>query len=391
MRKLSTTQPRRRGARRRTLALLAAVAAISALVPAAAQAAESLYGVTADNRLVTFNSDSAGYIRNDVPIAGLQAGERVVGIDVRPETDQLYALGSTSRVYLVNPTTGATRAVGTTQFAPLLVGSSFGFDFNPVADRARIVSDADQNLRFNPNDGTTVADTPLQYAPGDPGAGSNPQVVGSAYTNSTPSATTTQLFGIDTGRNTLVLQNPPNEGTLTTVGALGVDFGEVGGFDILGTTAYAAFARQGATATELFTINLATGAATKVARGDVGANIVALAAAGTVANDTTRPSLLIAYQRLHSKSALARKALRVGASCNETCALSARLTIGGVTVGSRTGAVRRTGGKANLGVALSATGRRLVTRPGTQRLLLTVTATDAAGNVRTARRAITAR
>ena len=374
----------------RKTAALAAATAVSALAPAAAQAADSLYGVTATNRLVSFNSDSAANVRHSVPIGGLAAGEKVVGIDVRPATDQLYALGSTSRVYLVNPKTGATRAVGSAPFTPPLAGQSFGFDFNPVVDRIRIVSDAEQNLRFNPNDGAAVTDVPLQYAAGDAGAGSDPRVVASGYTNSVPGATATQLFGIDSARNTLVLQNPPNNGTLNTVGALGVDVADVGGLDITGATAYAAFARQGSTATELFTVNLATGAATKVARGDVGADIVALAAAGPVANDTSRPGLLVAYQRVHSKSGLARRALAVGASCNETCALSARVRIGTRTVGTRTGSVA-TAGKANLGVRLNATGRRLLRRAGSQRLTLSVTATDAAGNTRTLTRAITAR
>ena len=105
---------------------------------------------------------------------------------------------------------------------PPLAGASFGFDFNPTVDRIRLTSDARQNLRLNPDTGATAAvDGALTYAAGDPGAASTPRIVGSAYTNSVAGATTTQLFDLDAGRDALVLQNPPNNGTLVTVGSLG--------------------------------------------------------------------------------------------------------------------------------------------------------------------------
>ena len=47
-----------------------------------------------------------------VAITGLQSGETALAIDVRPATGQLYLLGSSSRVYVVNPVTGAATAVG---------------------------------------------------------------------------------------------------------------------------------------------------------------------------------------------------------------------------------------------------------------------------------------
>jgi len=45
-------------------------------------------------------------------ITGLQAGETVLGFDYRPATGGLYAIGSTSRLYLINGTTGAATQVG---------------------------------------------------------------------------------------------------------------------------------------------------------------------------------------------------------------------------------------------------------------------------------------
>ena len=78
-------------------------------------------------------------------VTGLQSNETLLGIDFRPATGELYGLGSTSRLYKVDPTTAVATAVGG-QFSRCLSGFSFGFDFNPVIDRIRVVSETNQNL-----------------------------------------------------------------------------------------------------------------------------------------------------------------------------------------------------------------------------------------------------
>ncbi len=189
-------------------AIVAAVCGATMMAPAGASAADAIYGLTDDNRIVRFNSDSPGRVLQTIPVQGLQAGETLVGIDVRPATDALYAVTSASRVYQVNPVTGGARIV----IDPLttsLNGTLYGVDFNPVADALRIISDADQNLRVRFSDGRTFADSALNY-----GDGVNPAVSASAYTNNVPGATSTTLFDIDAGRDTLVRQDPPNAGTL---------------------------------------------------------------------------------------------------------------------------------------------------------------------------------
>ncbi|MEJ7701366.1 MAG: DUF4394 domain-containing protein [Pyrinomonadaceae bacterium] len=96
---------------------------------------------------------SPNNVVNVAAITGLAAGENILGIDFRPATGQLYALGSSSRIYIINPRTGVATAVGAAG-AFTLMGTDFGFDFNPTVDRIRIVSNTGQNLRVNPNDGT---------------------------------------------------------------------------------------------------------------------------------------------------------------------------------------------------------------------------------------------
>ena len=200
-----------------------AVATACLAVPAVGSAAERLVAVDEANRLVVFSSDTPRAITR-VRVTGLGAGERLLGLDVRPANGQLVAVSSSSRLYALDAGTGAATAIGQAPFSPAVSGGAFGFDFNPTVDRIRLTSDGRQNLRLHPDTGAVAAvDGMLAYGTSDAGNGSVPQVVASAYTNSVRGATTTQLYDIDVARDVLVLQNPPNNGTLVTVGPLGVD------------------------------------------------------------------------------------------------------------------------------------------------------------------------
>lgn len=156
-----------------------------------------------------------------------------------------------------------------------------GFDFNPVPDRLRLVGDNDQNFRINVDTGEVIVDGDLAFVKGDANFGVNPNITASAYTNSFEGATSTQLFNIDTLLNTLVLQNPPNDGGLVTIGELGVNFGIVGGFDIVSS---AEGENMGFAAADgmLYSIDLETGAATNLGMiGDGSAmNLLGFAAVG---------------------------------------------------------------------------------------------------------------
>ncbi len=111
--------------------------------------------------------------------------------------------------------------------------SAFGFDFNPVVDRIRIVSNTGQNLRVHPETGVVIVDGRLAYASGDANFGVPPTVAGAAYTNPDRDiATGTTLYDIDVDLHVLATQNPANSGTLQTVGALGVRTNDLLGFDI---------------------------------------------------------------------------------------------------------------------------------------------------------------
>jgi len=366
---------------RRTLGLFALTAASALAVPGAALAAEAFYGVTQDNRLVTFQSDNVTNVEPSHAITGLPGGESIVGLDVRPLNGQLYALGKTSRLYVINPRTGAARQVGATPFIPALAGTGFGFDFNPTVDRIRVTSDAEQNLRLNPDNGTVAAvDTNLAYAPGDPGAGTNPSVAGSAYTNSFAGATATTLYDIDNARHALVIQNPPNNGTLTTVGALGTSNNAVA-FDIgEGNVAYAVLNgeqnRQG-----LYRIDLSNGHATQATNFFIGTEqpLVGLAAAGTVPDDTTAPDESIALSSTQLRERLLAVGVQMSVACNEACTATAAVTFAGRSSGLNGTAVSGGPGRSTLTVALNQRTRAAIRRANV-RLTVRITVIDGAGN-----------
>src|SRR5262249_57517172 len=128
--------------------------------------------------------------------------------------------------------------------------------------------------------GGTAVDTPLAYAPSDRNAGKHPRIAGAAYSNAVRDAPTTKLFEIDAGQGVLVLQDPPNDGILTTVGPLGVEFAPVSGFAIA-TDSSGTDRAYAATAGSLYTVDLTTGHATAAGSiGDAPLPITSLAALG---------------------------------------------------------------------------------------------------------------
>jgi hypothetical protein len=226
----------------------------------------TIYGLDDRNTIVVFEGDRPGQVSRRVGVIG--ATGTLVGIDFRPndmnladgdQTGLLYAVSSDGGIYTIDTGTGAA-----TLRSPLsvpLAGANVGFGFNPMADRLRIHTDAEQDLRVNVETGVVIVDTPLTYAAGDANAGKNPDVVATAYTNSvTPAPTSTELFAIDVAQDVLVKLASPNNGQLSTVGRLVVDNGVQVGFDISGRATdrfgYATFTPPRYTRSFLYRVNL---------------------------------------------------------------------------------------------------------------------------------------
>jgi hypothetical protein len=139
--------------------------------------------------------------------------------------------------------------------------------------------------------GTNLSDIALQYAAADVNTGVNPNVVAAAYTNSRPGPiASTQLFVIDSNLDILAFQNPPNNGTLNTIGALGVDAGPNATFDIDGATNFGYAVLSGNALSE---INLGTGQATLLGNiGNSGGGIIGLTVEITALPEPTSLGLL---------------------------------------------------------------------------------------------------
>jgi hypothetical protein len=233
----------------------------------------TVVGLTANNELVQFDPAAPNTLIGPagfplLPITGLPAGETVVGIDVRPKDRALYALTDAGKVYTIGGPTSLAATLKATLVADpadptnpfmALSGSVFSVDFNPAADRLRVISDNGQNLRINVDTGATTTDADINRA------GAAPMVLAAAYTNSFDGAASTMLFNLDAASDVLTLQAPPNDGTLTNVGALGIDISGAAGFDIAGGANGLALAalRSGASGPfTLYSVSLTTGAAT---------------------------------------------------------------------------------------------------------------------------------
>jgi Domain of unknown function (DUF4394)/FG-GAP-like repeat len=249
------------------LAFLAVLAPVTA-------SAETLFALIAPRSLVRFDSAAPDAILGGALITGLAgtSGEVLVGIDFRPATRELYALSvdgaGAGRTYRIHPVSGVATLIGTIVFPLLSNGAVYGVDFNPVVDRIRVVNAFNENIRINPNNGSLAGDDPnLTYT-----APATGPLAAIAYDRSFAGTTLTTLFGIDRGSSRLVRIGgvdgtpSPNLGVVTSVGALGVtvDAGTDAGFDISGATgtAYAVLVVGGLY--RLYTINLATAAATLV-------------------------------------------------------------------------------------------------------------------------------
>lgn len=216
------------------------------------------YGVTSAGQLAKYNAMNPGTAISSVAISGLHAGESILAVDFRPATGELYGIGSSSSLYIINLSAGNARMVGTGPFAPALNGNIVGFDFNPTVDRLRVVTSAGQNLRINPETGSVAA------TDGGINGASGASVNAVAYTNSKAGASSTTLFDIDITTRKLYKQLPPNNGTLVEVGSLGVMAMNEGGFDISPDNKAALASLYVDGKSSLYKIDTATGAAAKI-------------------------------------------------------------------------------------------------------------------------------
>lgn len=266
--------------------------------PPATQRPEQLLAINQQHELIRFNAGEPQKVVAKMPLTGLAPGERVVGMDFRVARGVLYVLADSGRLYTANTTTAELSPVGGVGGAPgpVLKQQRVGVDFNPVADRIRVVTGAGANWRAHPDTGAWVdgdasqeglqPDGRLAYVDGDARLGKKPDIAAAAYTYNKTNDKITTNYAIDLDGGWLVMQGSkegitppvsPNTGKLRTVGALGVSRIKDATFDIADTNNAALAALNDGRRTRLYEINLETGKASLLGTIDKGQALLGMA------------------------------------------------------------------------------------------------------------------
>lgn len=270
----------------RKLLLRSALVAL-ALLSAACEKQRPAYALTSTGRILGFDIAKPTKIKTEARVTGLRADESLVQIAFRPGNATFYGLTNRLRICTLDPKTGAASLIGTASFTTETLVSPT-IDFNPVADRLRVIAN-EQNLRVNPDSGGLEAtDTSVFFDNDDVNDNRTPQLAALAYDRNMSGSSASTLFALDVTTQSLVrvgsrngAPDSPNGGKLFTVARLGTGFTGFAGFDIEpdGDTAYAALAASGSTAA-LYRIDLKDGSADRVdsiGKSDSDRSIISLA------------------------------------------------------------------------------------------------------------------
>jgi hypothetical protein len=210
------------------LVTLAGAFAVSSFAATGAQAAGWIVGLVGGNSLVTIDP-ATRKVTTKVDIKG--ANGSVAGFDVRPADGMLYVITSDGTIGTIDVKSGL--ITKKSKLSQLWKAGTTTIDFNPVADKLRVMSSEGVNARVNVDDGQVTVDGGHKYKDGDVNAGKKAKVIAGAYSNSKKGATATTLYNIDAATGALVTQTPPNDGVLNTVGPLGIALNEPVAFNIV--------------------------------------------------------------------------------------------------------------------------------------------------------------
>ncbi|MBY0531567.1 MAG: DUF4394 domain-containing protein [Xanthobacteraceae bacterium] len=207
--------------------LIAAAVVAGSVGFASAASAHSIVALVGNNTLTVVDFKTRKAV-STVQVKGVQ----LIGIDVRPADGMLYGVTANGQVGTLDPKTGVfTKKADLSE--KLKAGVTATVDFNPAADRLRIMGSDGTSHRVNVDDGKVTVDGSHKYADGDANKGKTPRVIAGSYSNSIKGTKETALYNIDAANGVLVRQAPPNDGVLNTIGALGIKLNGPAAFDIV--------------------------------------------------------------------------------------------------------------------------------------------------------------
>lgn len=194
-----------------SVALLGAVSASST-----ASAQNAIIALTGDNTIALIDTKTMKVTSSK----SAQGVKKILGFDVRPADNMLYGVTDSGWIVTIDPKSGKVTQKSELSTKPT-ANAVVTVDFNPAADRLRIITNDGMNLRVNVDDGKTTVDGELKFAETDMHKGEKPNITAAAYTNSWKGTKETALYDIDTTIGALFKQAPPNDGVLSAVGKLG--------------------------------------------------------------------------------------------------------------------------------------------------------------------------
>lgn len=225
---------------------------------AASANAAMVVGLVDGQTLVMFNSMKPA-VAKTMKVTG--AGP-LLGIDVRPSNGMLYGVATDGTVVTIDPATGAATVASKLEKMPPAAATAI-VDFNPAADKLRLMGLDGTNLRADVDTGKVTTDGTLAFRSEDMHAGEKPAIVAAAYINSYGKPAKTAMYDIDATIVALIQQVSPNDGTLAAVGKLGIDAAPTYAFDVQ-TNAQGRNTPWLAAGDMLYTVDLETGKATGV-------------------------------------------------------------------------------------------------------------------------------
>ncbi len=237
--------------------LLAALAFAGTLVAANAASAQQIVALIGDNTLAMIDP-AKRQVTASIPVKGVK---KLHGIDVRPADGMLYGVTDDGMIVTIDTKTGVSTKKA--ELSEKVKGGTVTVDFNPAADRLRIMSSDGTSHRVNVDDGKVTVDGSHKYAETDANKDKKPNVVAGSYSNSVKGTKETVLYNIDASTGALVRQAPPNDGTLNTIGMLGFKPNGPIAFNIVNTGEgqNAGWIVSGGT---LYSVDIASGKATSV-------------------------------------------------------------------------------------------------------------------------------
>ncbi|MEK7953392.1 DUF4394 domain-containing protein [Luteolibacter soli] len=232
--------------------------------------AVTIYTIGSNNSFYSFDSATPGTV-TQVGASGAASG--YVDVDIYGANGALYAISGSGAGSQINLATGASSGGWTPNTNPI-TGAVTTFDFNPAADRVRVISNGGaNNYRLQPDfasapqtvtsPGAVTVDGGFSFTSSSAVARPGVSVVAAAYTNPGNNPPSTILYTLSSDGFLNSHTTPTGSfGNGVAVSAFGLGFTPTGsGFDIdLTNTGYALANASGVT--NFYSIDLTTGVGT---------------------------------------------------------------------------------------------------------------------------------